>query len=540
MGAFGQRRRKTKGLRNAAAVASLLAARVRGFKPAALKPIPDDPWEFVRDYCVTADERALEAGLPELRRFPDKEYLRVLTREWQRCRFLRVEKSRQLMVTWLVAALTLWWVLKHKGQRVGWYCLKHDLAAGHIANRLFGMYQRLEGMQLPSARLVDGELLVFHNGRRNLPTSRVVPMAAESGIKKNDSAAKQMRSETWSRVVKDESAFYPGAAELHYGIMPACGAMVDISSANGKGFFWRLGHEDVTGEPEMPVREALGVGVEAWTLNGFRHLRLHYSADPDKNPATPAGSAWYAVARKRMDARRWAREMEIEHSVPAGEPVYVETDRIIVRPQSYTPALPVGCGMDFGRKCPVALFVQRRPAPAGSLVPVKLHWLAEVFTPDVTVDRFAEAVMERRQSLFPSARFETWADPAGNQEGDKTTDSSIAICESRGITPIYSQPSSVEFGINLFQWLISVGAMEMDPEGCKMLLAAVAGGYSRDEAGKPIGGEKGHPWADFADAARYFVVNQPDLVNAFLKVNPSKTTLPPRLPAFRPGRVAER
>ena len=34
------------------------------------------------------------------------------------------------------------------------------------------------------------------------------------------------------------------------------------------------------------------------TKLGFHVLRLHYSADPDKDPATEAGKKWYEEARR--------------------------------------------------------------------------------------------------------------------------------------------------------------------------------------------------------------------------------------------------
>lgn len=57
-----------------------------------------------------------------------------------------------------------------------------------------------------------------------------------------------------------------------------------------------------------------------------RVARLHYSADPDKNPATEKGKAWFeAETRKYLGGTsdlKWRREMEIDFSAGSGELVF--------------------------------------------------------------------------------------------------------------------------------------------------------------------------------------------------------------------------
>jgi hypothetical protein len=60
------------------------------------------------------------------------------------------------------------------------------------------------------------------------------------------------------------------------------------------------------------------------TSLGFNILRLHYAADPDKDPATPAGKLWYDEARKGMSDARWRQEYEIDYGALGGQLVFPE------------------------------------------------------------------------------------------------------------------------------------------------------------------------------------------------------------------------
>ena len=60
-----------------------------------------------------------------------------------------------------------------------------------------------------------------------------------------------------------------------------------------------------------------GLTVRETSL-GWRVVRLHYTADPDKDPNTERGKQWYGPARKRMSAARWQKEMEIDYGAMGG------------------------------------------------------------------------------------------------------------------------------------------------------------------------------------------------------------------------------
>ena len=523
-----------------------LAAAMRAVLPAlALAPkraLPDDPWEFVRDCCWTFDELALASGLEARRRFPDKEYLRRLCGSWRAERAWRVEKSRQILVTWLMAALWLWWVLKHPGQRVAWICKEHNSAADHLRSRIFYMYQNIPMCWTkPAARLVGDEFLVFHDAGSRLATSRIVPIASEQG--EHSAAATKLRSFTFSGIVWDEAAFQKNQREVYAAGLPCIGAggkFNMVSSANGKEFFWRTGHGSIEEEAVVAKfegtlgREELMRGMWGWKHNDFYNVRVHYSADPEKDPLTERGAAWFEAVRHRFPTRQWEREFEINFTVPAGLPVYGDTERIVQRRQSWRPWLKVFSGLDFGFVHEYAVLLQIVPyveetkatpnaqrglreltvdvtAPKGARVVHRVHFLKEVDGRNMTIQHFGEKLLVPvLRKYFPEADVEHHADPAGNQrrpEGTMTCAQTLAALGIRVIT----RAVEVETRIEVMQALVSDGAVEIDPEGCPVLLAALLGGYHRDDDGEPVkDGEYDHS----ADAAGYVIWNLFGMENA--------------------------
>ena len=93
------------------------------------------------------------------------------------------------------------------------------------------------------------------------------------------------------------------------------------------------------------------------THDGVHVFRLHYSADPSKDPSTPEGAAW--LARELvgypggLNDPRWRREMEIDFEAFAGQllfPYLLEyQDVILCEPVSKIPVhWEVTAGLDYG------------------------------------------------------------------------------------------------------------------------------------------------------------------------------------------------
>jgi hypothetical protein len=71
-----------------------------------------------------------------------------------------------------------------------------------------------------------------------------------------------------------------------------------------------------------------GIAIRTTQL-GFNVLRLHYSADPDKDPATEKGAAWLSEAKKGMPDARWRQEYEIDYGALGGQLVFPAFDESV-------------------------------------------------------------------------------------------------------------------------------------------------------------------------------------------------------------------
>ncbi len=108
-------------------------------------------------------------------------------------------------------------------------------------------------------------------------------------------------------------------------------------------------------------------GIEQWmTADGVNVVQLHYSADPDKDPATPLGQAWLKEALKGypggMNDPRWRKEMEIDFYAFSGQllfPFLIENEStILVDPiTSIPPHWRLTAGFDYGTRSPSAFIV---------------------------------------------------------------------------------------------------------------------------------------------------------------------------------------
>lgn len=101
------------------------------------------------------------------------------------------------------------------------------------------------------------------------------------------------------------------------------------------------------------------------TAAGIAFIKLHYSADPLKNPANPVGAAWVKAEKAKTTSKaRWDREMEIIHAAGGGERVFADVltqygDKIIITDPSWQPNKywTVLGGFDHGRTNPTAALV---------------------------------------------------------------------------------------------------------------------------------------------------------------------------------------
>lgn len=127
-----------------------------------------------------------------------------------------------------------------------------------------------------------------------------------------------------------------------------------------------------------------------------RVIRLHYSADPDKNPDTEKGRQWVEVETGKLPGGKtsllWRREMEIDFGAGSGELVFPEffgmEDEIVCDPFVLDETYNIFGGFDWGVRNPLSFHVYAE-APDGTMYSV---W--ELYETGRTVAYTARAIRE--------------------------------------------------------------------------------------------------------------------------------------------------
>ena len=317
-------------------------------------------WEFLK-YVRTKDEH--DPASP-VKMFPVKEYNIWAFTHMLACEKLLIPKSRQIMVSWMLAAYACWFV------RTQPHCLvivqskkaedANDLVSMGKDNPCAGRVDFIE-QHLPSwlrdPFIASGQgnkvgQMIYSPRERSEEGVRI-PWYG-SRIMAVPQGADQVRGKTVSLFVSDESAFQEEFKNAVIALLPALMSptsstrFISASSVNGGSEFNRMVLESYEGladgdlfvEPsDTGIDETRGIvaasptgalpdGMRSWeTPSGFGVLEIHYRSDPDKNSATERGAAWLKRAAKAypdggMKSPGWQQEMEIDYSALGGLPVF--------------------------------------------------------------------------------------------------------------------------------------------------------------------------------------------------------------------------
>ncbi len=131
-------------------------------------------------------------------------------------------------------------------------------------------------------------------------------------------------------------------------------------------------------------------------------------------------------------------------------------------------------GWDFGFHFPAVLITQMD-------LKDRWIWLREIMGRDVTIDRFAEAVIEKLNTYYAGCRIIHMGDPAAWQVNDKSELTSWQILKSKGITLMTRQSSYrqrkeiIEGKMNRLN--AGKPALLIDDRHCKICVDAFLGGY---------------------------------------------------------------
>jgi hypothetical protein len=238
-------------------------------------------------------------------------------------------------------------------------------------------------------------------------------------------------------------------------------------------------------------------------LTGFSVVKLHYSADPEKD------EAWAAKAKKEYPTEDWEREFELKPVGHVGNyPVFNDYKRVLHESDKliYVPTLKtVIRGWDFGKVHPCVEYLQ--------VDGLNKNFIGEQYGDNVLLDPFVQLVLEYSASNFKGAEFIDWVDATGKNERDDGR-SSVKVLMSYGIKPKWRM-QEIEEGVKYMrEEMVKLNngrpQFMLNQVKCPHLAAACRGGYQRKKNGEIIkDGTHDHP----VDAARYGIMGVKALGN---------------------------
>ncbi|HEY6250996.1 MAG TPA: transposase [Candidatus Angelobacter sp.] len=276
-----------------------------------------DPLVWLQKYTETKDSHWRERGAEApYRPFPDKPFFRPLIEDWQREPVVFIEKSRNMMLSWLCVGFFTHAAMTTPGIEILFQSQKEDKAF-ELVDYAKVLYDHQPGelqAEFPLVKklkdMADGELH-FANG------SRIIGIPG---------GADQIRSYHPWGLLMDEAAFMPEAGDCYNNAIPVCRKILMVSSA-GPGWF---GETCNSGLP-LAMNSPLQGFVRKRSPQGLIQ-RVHYSADPERGPE------WVAEERKKYSSQsKWDREQEIVHEAGGGERIFAEVlgrwkDKILIDP----------------------------------------------------------------------------------------------------------------------------------------------------------------------------------------------------------------
>lgn len=318
----------------------------------------NDPYFAILKKFKTKDEH--DSKNPE-KPFPDKHYLHWLLEEWHDSgeNTIYVAKSRQLMVSWLLAAYGLWTALSRPHATVLWQSTKLEHAAPFIFEKgwrhaRMSMLLGLLPEYLRVCRMPDGSIAELGDvdqygsfAKLTLPNGSKIEGLAQG--------AQQVEGKVPSLFISDEGSLQEQFASAMAAVKPAIDGDAKLLAVGTMRLPSSFGDQVSPSWDSNPDQEGRGL-AKFKTSEGTYGLRVHYSADPDKDPETDLGYKW-KMGQLQSGAFeggehgwRWQQHMEINPLSRAGTlciPAFRDIERQIVIPD-LNPSQTLGWSFDAG------------------------------------------------------------------------------------------------------------------------------------------------------------------------------------------------
>lgn len=190
----------------------------------------NNPIEWIEDWCITYDPRAVEP-LPKIMPFilfdRQKDFVNFLMRCLEDKESGLAEKARDMGLTWLCAAFSTWLWLFRPGSAIGWGSRKAELVdkigdPSSIFEKIRMILRYLPGFMMPRKFVMN----LHANHMRIINPANGSVMTGETG----DNIGRGGRTTIY---FKDESAHYERPEQIEAALGDNTDVQIDISSVHG-------------------------------------------------------------------------------------------------------------------------------------------------------------------------------------------------------------------------------------------------------------------------------------------------------------------
>jgi hypothetical protein len=215
-------------------------AKNRELREAEFEMCRRDPWWFATGWVWTRDEHAdILNGENPIKKYPDKEYLRILFYHWLTNPIVLIPKSRQMMISWSLCVLHLWEAMFYKcGTHL--FVSKEASSADRLIQKCMGIYERLP------AFLKRAEANTGNKGKHVFCKMEFENIeSVVLGLKRGED---KVREFTITNLWMDEVTSNPEARKVYSAALPAVhgGGRITLSSSIDLGFFNDMVNDEVS------------------------------------------------------------------------------------------------------------------------------------------------------------------------------------------------------------------------------------------------------------------------------------------------------
>lgn len=201
-----------------------------------IKRARDDLFFYLDTMVYTQDEHDSENPIKPLPM--EKEYLRDVVTLFLNEPLLLIEKSRQMLITWVMVACHLWDAQFHEGRRI-FFQSKKEKDANALVDRAKLIYNHYP----EPYKTVIHQLYPANQSYLKLEFPKHTSI-----IEGTPQGGDQLRMYTASRIFSDEMAFQERAEEAFIAAKPTItggGSYIGVSTPNFKNFWYLLKSDEV-------------------------------------------------------------------------------------------------------------------------------------------------------------------------------------------------------------------------------------------------------------------------------------------------------